>query len=56
MNEESPKVLWHYTNLNGMMGILGTQTLRASDISLLNDGEEYRLGINFIKSYLSSLT
>ena len=54
MNEESPKVLWHYTNLNGMMGILGTQTLRASDISLLNDGEEYRLGINFIKSYLSS--
>ena len=54
MNEESPKVLWHYTNLNGMMGILGTQTLRASDISLLNDGEEYSLGIDFIKSYLSS--
>jgi len=54
VSQASPKVLWHYTDLNGMMGILRTQTLRASDISLLNDGEEYRLGINFITSYISS--
>ena len=37
-----------------MMGILGTQTLRASDISLLNDEKEYKLGIDLVKHYLSS--
>jgi hypothetical protein len=36
------ETLYHYTSLSGMMGIIGSRELRASDIRYMNDSAELR--------------
>jgi hypothetical protein len=48
-----PRVLWHYTSMEGLIGILNEHCLRASAITCLNDESEVRAGINFLRPLLS---
>ncbi len=41
-------ILYHYTSLNGLLGIVKAKTLWMSDIHYLNDTEELRQFANFI--------
>lgn len=42
-------LLFHYTTLAGLTGILGTQSLWASCIHYLNDSEEFKHGLDVVK-------
>ena len=45
MTDEHPDVLYHYTNLGGLNGILQSRRLWATDIRYLNDANELSYGI-----------
>jgi hypothetical protein len=62
MNEQkttSNDLLWHYTTPEGLMGIIESNALWATDIFYLNDSAEFMHGINIareiIKQKISSL-
>jgi len=40
----TPPVLWHYTSLKGLIGIVSSESIWASDIRCLNDATEYQYG------------
>jgi hypothetical protein len=42
MSSTLPDVLWHYTSLNGLLGILDSGKLWASDLRFLNNSSENR--------------
>lgn len=42
--DSQPDLLWHYTNLSGLMGIIASQELWATDIRYLNDSTEFAYG------------
>ncbi|WP_156906856.1 DUF2971 domain-containing protein [Desulforegula conservatrix] len=46
--------LFHYTDVNGIMGILKTQELWLTDIRYLNDSAEYLHGIEIFNKLLES--
>jgi hypothetical protein len=58
MSRYSGKIneLYHYTDLNGLIGIVTNQSLFASDIRFLNDSTEFDYGINLSKEIISSLS
>ena len=51
---ESTVQLYHYTDVNGLMGIIKYEKLWATDINFLNDSEEYYAGIRKLKDFCSS--
>ena len=46
LTDAIPNQLFHYTDGSGLLGILQTSTLWASDAELMNDSEELRFGAN----------
>jgi hypothetical protein len=48
--KEPLNVLYHYTNAAGALGVLGTKSLRASSVAMLNDTGEFSHGAAFITS------
>lgn len=52
--ERVPKeTLYHYTSLSGLLGIIGTRELRASDIRYMNDSTELRHTLNLLDAHLT---
>lgn len=49
-----PHKLFHYTNLNGLIGILDTSELWLSNMYFLNDKNEFELGLKFVIEQLES--
>lgn len=47
-----PKMLFHYTTQNGLLGIIKDKSLWLSDNRYLNDITEYNLAIDLVKSEL----
>lgn len=52
--EAAPDVLWHYTNANGLQGILETDRLWATDARFLNDSQELAYGMDLAREVLAS--
>ncbi len=50
--EDGQYNLWHYTNLEGLMGILSNQALRATDYRFLNDSSEVMYSKTIVLSAL----
>lgn len=48
-------MLYHYTSLQGLIGILNTQSLWASHCEFLNDSQEYFEAIDYLKQQTSAL-
>ena len=48
-------VLFHYTDANGLLGILQSQKIRATNFSFLNDSTEVRYGLSVIRKVLNDL-
>lgn len=42
-------LIYHYTNSEGLLGIIGTQSIWATDINFLNDFEEFSIGKKVIR-------
>lgn len=51
-NQNPPSVLYHYTNQDGLLGILKESTLRATKIQYLNDASELVRPLQFAKEIL----
>jgi len=47
-----PKVLWHYTDLEGFRGIVNSRQIHATNIRYLNDKEEFEHGFKRAKDLL----
>lgn len=52
LNEEPNRPLYHYTSVDGLYGILGSQSLRASAIQYLNDSLEFKHALGVARGYL----
>jgi Protein of unknown function (DUF2971) len=50
IDETAPSILYHYTTCNGLLGILETNKLWASDVRYLNDSKEIDYGLEMIRS------
>ncbi len=51
---EAPDVLWHYTDANGVRGILAADNLWATNARFLNDSEEIAYGMELATKALAS--
>ncbi|HEY5182806.1 MAG TPA: hypothetical protein VIJ07_24065 [Dermatophilaceae bacterium] len=49
---EEDSLQWHYTSTAGLLGILATNSLWASDAATLNDSTEIRFGMDLVRSRL----
>jgi hypothetical protein len=53
--EEPPEHLYHYTSIDGAKGILGENSLLASQIHFLNDTQEFKYSIGIFQKVLAEL-
>lgn len=44
VDKNTPDVIYHYTNQDGLLGIIGNNTLWATNILYLNDYKEHIIG------------
>jgi hypothetical protein len=51
---EPPELIWHYTNLAALHGIVSEKKLRMSHIDYLNDSSEYRYGLSELRNFLEN--
>jgi hypothetical protein len=49
---EEPEYIYHYTNSSGLMGIINSQTLWATDVWLMNDTQEGTYALDTIRKFL----
>ncbi len=54
LNVNFPETLYHYTNLNGLQGIIQSSEIWFSNLYFLNDSSEYQLGLNLIIKQLET--
>lgn len=50
-----PEVLYHYTNLDGLRGILSSLSLWVSDVRFMNDTSEYLFAVKLMANKLRSI-
>ena len=50
-----PDTLYHYTDANGLLGILDQREIWCTHIAYLNDAKEYRVGIDLWNEMLKDL-
>lgn len=48
ISESPPKVIYHYSDINGFLGMIETGKIWASHVSRLNDSSEYHHGIKVV--------
>lgn len=48
IDSKIPELLYHYTNLNGLEGIISNEELWFSDMYFLNDKTEFELGLQIV--------
>ena len=46
--DRAPSTLWHYTNIDGLIGIIKSKTLFATEMSYLNDEREFHLAADLL--------
>ena len=52
--ENEPKAtLYHYTSLQGLMGIIESRKLRASDVRYMNDSTELTYALNLLQNAIN---
>jgi len=52
---ETPAYVYHYTTIEGLLGILDQKKLWATDVSFMNDASEYDYASGLITNELKSL-
>jgi hypothetical protein len=55
LRTEPPPVLYHYTTLTGLLGIVNSKVLWATDIRYLHDEKEFHLALDITRSLLTEL-
>jgi hypothetical protein len=48
------KILWHYTTMSGLKGIVENGNIHATNIRYLNDSQEFDFGLDYLKKVILS--
>ena len=54
-NSELPSVLWHYTSAPGLLGILESASVFATQLACLNDVSELRYAVSQVRAAMQTL-
>jgi hypothetical protein len=54
ISDSPPEVIYHYTDINGFLGIIASGKIWATHVSRLNDSSEYQHGIKVVADCVSS--
>lgn len=52
ISDSPPKFIYHYTDINGLLGLIESGNIWATHVSRLNDSSEYHHGIKFVTDYV----
>ena len=52
ISKNPPKIVYHYTDINGLLGIIDSGCVWATHVSKLNDSSEYHLGIKVVRDFV----
>ena len=55
LSRQPPKILYHYTDQEGLLGIIGKKEIWASHTQYLNDQREFRHAIELVQDELSQM-
>jgi hypothetical protein len=53
LKQSPPEFLYHYTSQDGLLGIIESRSLRATNISYMNDATEFDLSLGLLRDCLS---
>lgn len=56
ISDSSPIVIYHYTDINGLLGMIETGKIWATHVSRLNDSSEYHHGIKVVADCVRNAT
>ncbi|MBD9569018.1 DUF2971 domain-containing protein [Ensifer sp. ENS08] len=54
--EEVPNLLYHYTNVAGLQGIIGNSEIWSSDVSFLNDASELQYAFSMVSEVVQEIS
>lgn len=52
ISKNPPQIVFHYTDINGLLGIIESGCVWATHVSRLNDSSEYLLGIKIVRDFV----
>ncbi|MDP3013182.1 MAG: hypothetical protein Q8M92_02985, partial [Candidatus Subteraquimicrobiales bacterium] len=52
ISKNPPKIVYHYTDINGLLGIIDSGCIWATHVSRLNDSSEYHHGIKVVRDFV----
>lgn len=55
MSRPPPEILYHYTSIEGLLGIIEKKEIWATHIMYMNDAQEFKLFIDLVKRDLEPL-
>lgn len=54
ISENPPKVIYHYTDVGALIGMIASGRIWATHVSRLNDAMEYEIGVSFVKNFIGA--
>lgn len=54
ISENPPKVIYHYTDARGLIGMIASGRIWATHVSRLNDAMEYEIGVSFVTNFIGA--
>ena len=54
ISENPAKVIYHYTDVRGLIGIIASGRIWATHVSRLNDAMEYEIGVSFVTNFIGA--
>ena len=54
ISENPPKVIYHYTDVRGLIGMIASGRIWATHVSRLNDAMEYEIGVSFVTNFIGA--
>jgi hypothetical protein len=52
ISKNPPQIVYHYTDINGLLGIIESDCIWATHVSRLNDSSEYLHGIKVVRDFV----
>ena len=54
ISENPAKVIYHYTDVRGLIGMIASGRIWATHVSRLNDAMEYEIGVSFVTNFIGA--
>ena len=54
ISESPAKVIYHYTDVRALIGMIASGRIWATHVSRLNDAMEYEIGVSFVTNFIGA--